>query len=140
MNKDLSLLEQLVDELLKNIDHPIGEDDWSGTGATLVRDDVEMLTRLKEFCKEPKVWVVTQDEVIECEVNTHAPKTFFSYADALAFFQKCTWDADHDFTPREWLKDENECEDGYHHFEMWDAFECYVNSHYSVSLQAIILE
>ena len=138
MNKDLHLLGQLTTELLINAEE-FG-DGCLGTAGTLVPEDVEMLTRVEAFCQEPKIWVVTQDEVIECEISHHEPQLFLKYDDALAFFNDCVWDADHDFTERGWERDASASADGCEHFEMWDANESYVYSHYSISLVPITLK
>lgn len=134
MNKDLSLLKQLTSELLNNADDC---GDYLATAATLVADDVEMLKRLEVFCKEPKVWAVTRDEVFECAVNSHGPKTFFSYDDALSFYNDCVCNAEHEYTERGWDKDEPHYDGGHRYFEMWDSEEGYVISHYAVSLDEV---
>lgn len=110
------------------------------TATSIVPDDVEMIKRVIDFCDNPKVWVVTQDEVIDCEIQEHEPNTFLTRDNALAFFNNCAMGADLDFTPRGWSKDEYTGWDNIERFLMWDASDCYVNSHYSVSLQAITLE
>ena len=138
MNKDLHLLGQLVTELLVNAEEGVGG--YLNTAGTLVEDDVKMLERVEAFCQEPKVWVVTQDEVIGCEIQHHEPQTFLSYKDAEDFFNECYRKARKDFDERGWEFDASASADGHHHFEMWDTDECYVNSHYSLSITSVTLK
>lgn len=137
MNNDLHLLCQLATELLVN-----AEDcgDYLQTAGTLVPDDVEMLKRVEAFCQEPRIWVVEQAKVIDCDYSDYNPEIFLSRDDARAFYDKCVHDAVQEFSSRNWLTDTFTSMDDVEHFEMWDAFESYAISHYSISLRSVTLK
>lgn len=134
MNKDLQLLEQLVDELLKNIDRPIGEDDWAGTGATLVADDVEMLKRVLSFIRAPKVWVLSFEDVVEYTTQTRRLELFFDREKAKKEYDSLVESNRYDFVlTHGFVIDETD-----DHFEAYeDGF--YSKDHFSVSLREITI-
>lgn len=88
MNNDLSLLDQLVGDLLSDASfQTITDEDFGTVATTVIPEDLEMLKRVSDFCKNPTVYSVQYFSVSEDGVADDDIVLFLKWDDAVAFFE-----------------------------------------------------
>lgn len=94
MNNDLELLKQMLGDLLHDAAAQTIEDgDFAHVATSVIPEDIDMMVRVYNFCKKPRVFSVARYTVNKDGVTDDDMHLFFDYNDAVVFFDMTVKDA-----------------------------------------------